>query len=377
MSFRRNTISLKVASEIVLRIYLTIGFVALIGLIALAATSTDGMIKRLGGARWNRLHKLVYPIAILGIIHFLMQTKLDISESVMVAGFLFWLLGYRLRHRYVGAVGYVSQIALTIIASALTAFAEAAWYGATTGVMWQRVLAANLDWDIWSLTFRPAHWVLIVGLAVTLASFLWSLRPQRRKGAQDFGESAFGRHPGPVRQLMPHPGELPLGVAARVVLSALGRLRQRDLAVEMPDQPRHAVRLHGGQQRIELARRERAHFVERARASIASKRASMRRRSSGRSGARNTFTALDGIEQRRQPLACHSESGRPVASSTSRARAIRVRSPGLSAALAGSRRASSACSAAGPSASIRARTAARISAGTGGTADSPCVSALK
>ena len=95
----------KVASEIVLRIYLTIGFVALIGLIALAATSTDGMIKRLGGARWNRLHKLVYPIAILGSIHFLMQTKLDISESAMVVGFLFWLLGYRLWHRYVGAVG--------------------------------------------------------------------------------------------------------------------------------------------------------------------------------------------------------------------------------------------------------------------------------
>ena len=68
-------------SEIVLRIYLTIGFVALIGLIALAATSTDGMIKRLGGARWNRLHKLVYAIAILGIIHFLMQTKLDIIRS--------------------------------------------------------------------------------------------------------------------------------------------------------------------------------------------------------------------------------------------------------------------------------------------------------
>src|SRR6185369_4959049 len=71
----------KVASEIVFRIYLTIGFVALTGLIALAATSTDGMIKRLGGARWNALHKLVYPIAILGGIHFLMQTKLDISES--------------------------------------------------------------------------------------------------------------------------------------------------------------------------------------------------------------------------------------------------------------------------------------------------------
>ena len=94
----------KVASEIVFRFYLTLGFVALIGLIALATTSTDGMIKRLGGARWNKLHKLVYAIAILGIIHFLMQTKLDISESVMVAGFLFWLLGYRLIHRYMGEV---------------------------------------------------------------------------------------------------------------------------------------------------------------------------------------------------------------------------------------------------------------------------------
>ena len=170
---------IKVVSEIVLRIYLTIGFVALIGLAALAATSTDGMIKRLGGARWNRLHKLVYAIAILGGIHFLMQTKLDISESVMVVGFLFWLLGYRLAHRYVGAVGTISQIVLTIIASALTAFTEAAWYGVTTGVMWWRVFAANLNVDIWELAFRPAQWVLIVGLTMTLASFLWSFRAQR------------------------------------------------------------------------------------------------------------------------------------------------------------------------------------------------------
>jgi sulfoxide reductase heme-binding subunit YedZ len=183
---------LKVASEILLRVYLTIGFVALIGLTALAATSTDGMIKRLGGARWNRLHKLIYPISILGIIHFMMQTKLDISESVMVGGFLIWLLGYRLWHRYVGAVGYVSQIILTIIASALTALAESAWYGTTTGVMWTRVLYANLHWDIWSLTFRPSHWVLIVGLTVTLASFLWSLKPQRPKARSTSARAPSG-----------------------------------------------------------------------------------------------------------------------------------------------------------------------------------------
>src|SRR4051812_25585449 len=91
----------KVASEIVFRIYLTIGFVALLGLIALAATSTDAMIRRLG-PRWNTLHTVIYGIAILGIIHFMMQTKLDITEAVMVGGFLIWLLGYRLMHRFIG-----------------------------------------------------------------------------------------------------------------------------------------------------------------------------------------------------------------------------------------------------------------------------------
>jgi methionine sulfoxide reductase heme-binding subunit len=166
----------KVVSEIALRFYLTIGFVALLGLIALAVTSTDGMVRRLGGERWNRLHKLVYPIAILGIIHFLMQTKLDISESVMVGGFLIWLLGYRLLQRYAGGVGYLWQVALALLASALTAAAETLWYGATTGVMWWRVFSANFSWD---MAPRPAHWVLIVGLAVPLLALLWSLRPQR------------------------------------------------------------------------------------------------------------------------------------------------------------------------------------------------------
>jgi sulfoxide reductase heme-binding subunit YedZ len=166
----------KVSSEIVLRIYLTIGFIALIGLIVLAATSTDGMIRRIGSQRWNRLHRIVYAIAILGIIHFLMQTKLDISDSVMVAGFLFWLFGYRLLHRHVGEVTPARSIALTVVASALTAVAEAAWYGATTGVMWWRVFSVNLDYQ---MVPRPAHWVLIVGLAVTLAAFAWSFRSQR------------------------------------------------------------------------------------------------------------------------------------------------------------------------------------------------------
>jgi sulfoxide reductase heme-binding subunit YedZ len=180
---------LKIVSEIALRFYLTIGFVALIGLIALAATSTDGMIRRLGGERWNKLHKIVYAIAVLGIIHFMLQTKIDITESVMAAGFVFWLLGYRLMHRYIGNVTVVWLLVLTVVASALTAVAEAGWYGATTGVMWWRVFSVNFDWD---MAPRPSHWVLIAGLAVTLASFAWSFRPQRPKARKTSARAPSG-----------------------------------------------------------------------------------------------------------------------------------------------------------------------------------------
>ena len=175
----------KVASEIVLRFYLTIGFVAFAGLIALGITSTDRMVQRLGARRWNALHVLAYPIAILAIIHFLLQTKLDISESVMVAGFLVWLLGYRLMHRVMKDVRPWHLLPLTVAAALLTAAGEAAWYGFGTGVNPWRVLSANLH-PIMGL--RPAGWVLIVGLVVAIAAqiraFKTTLQPRARSRSQ-------------------------------------------------------------------------------------------------------------------------------------------------------------------------------------------------
>src|SRR5258708_690251 len=81
----------KVASEIVLRIYLTIGALVLASLIALASTSTDAAISPLGSARWHRLHRLVYLIAPLAALHFFIQSKLNIYQPVLMAGFLMWL----------------------------------------------------------------------------------------------------------------------------------------------------------------------------------------------------------------------------------------------------------------------------------------------
>ena len=58
-----------VVSEIVLRIYLTIGFTAWLGLMLLALTSNDYMVRQLGGMRWRNLHRLVYPITVFGCVH--------------------------------------------------------------------------------------------------------------------------------------------------------------------------------------------------------------------------------------------------------------------------------------------------------------------
>jgi sulfoxide reductase heme-binding subunit YedZ len=156
-----------VATEIVKRIYLLIGFTALLGLVALGATSTDGMVKRLGAIRWNRLHKLVYVITALGILHYYMQSKVDVSQPVLMTGFFFWLMGYRLMAARGIKEGLVPLLVLSVAAALLTAAAEAAWYGIATGIGAWRPLLANLDF---SYSIRPAWWVLAAGLAVSIAA---------------------------------------------------------------------------------------------------------------------------------------------------------------------------------------------------------------
>ena len=84
-----------VASEILRRLYLTIGFATLLLLAALAATSTDGMIRRLGGRSWRNLHRLVYAIGVLALVHYFMQSKLNVAEPVAAAGLFLWLMSYR------------------------------------------------------------------------------------------------------------------------------------------------------------------------------------------------------------------------------------------------------------------------------------------
>ena len=81
--------------DVTKRPYILVGSLALLLMVPLALTSTKKMIARVGGKRWNRLHKLIYVSAILGVIHFWMSVKLDISRPLLFAAGFALLLGYR------------------------------------------------------------------------------------------------------------------------------------------------------------------------------------------------------------------------------------------------------------------------------------------
>ena len=88
-----------VFEDIAKRPYITVGFTALVLLVPLAATSTK-RIQRAMGRKWVKLHRLVYPITILGVVHFWWQVKLDIAEPLLYAALLAVLLGVRVHHAW-------------------------------------------------------------------------------------------------------------------------------------------------------------------------------------------------------------------------------------------------------------------------------------
>ena len=84
-----------IIEDVAKRPYITVGFTGWLLLIPLAVTSTSGMMKRLG-RNWQRLHRLVYLIGVLGVLHYLWLVKADLTEPLLYAGLLGVLLGYRL-----------------------------------------------------------------------------------------------------------------------------------------------------------------------------------------------------------------------------------------------------------------------------------------
>jgi methionine sulfoxide reductase heme-binding subunit len=78
------------------RPFITVGFTAFVSMLPLAATSTAGMIRRLGGRRWNQVHRLVYLTAVLGVVHYWWLVKADTRRPLTYGAVVASLLVFRL-----------------------------------------------------------------------------------------------------------------------------------------------------------------------------------------------------------------------------------------------------------------------------------------
>ncbi len=88
-----------IAKDILKRPFITAGFIAFMLLIPLAATSNNAMVRRLGGKHWLALHRSVYPIAIIGVVHYTWMVKLDVAQPLVYAAIAAVLLGLRVLWR--------------------------------------------------------------------------------------------------------------------------------------------------------------------------------------------------------------------------------------------------------------------------------------
>jgi sulfoxide reductase heme-binding subunit YedZ len=156
---------LVVVHEIAVRIYLTIGFVTLLVVCVLGLTSSDWWMKRLG-RDWRRLHQAIFVVGVLGILHFFMQSKANVSEAVLMAGYLLWLSIWR-TFPITSRATFPALFLLALSCGVGAALIEFAWYALATGVPAMRVLQPNMHL---SHGVRPAVWVVFTGLIVaTLA----------------------------------------------------------------------------------------------------------------------------------------------------------------------------------------------------------------
>lgn len=89
-----------IAGDVIQRPFIAVGMLAFFLLIPLAITSTNGWVKRLGGKNWAKIHKLTYPIAILGVVHFWMIVKSDVFYPAIFGTVLLLLLGWRVSNYF-------------------------------------------------------------------------------------------------------------------------------------------------------------------------------------------------------------------------------------------------------------------------------------
>jgi sulfoxide reductase heme-binding subunit YedZ len=165
-----------VAPEIVTRISLIIGVIALAGLIVLGVTSLDAAFAKLGAENWRRLQRTSYLFTGLAVLHFLLSPSIY-ADQYLMSGLYAWLMGWRGLNARGHGRNTKALLLLTLAATLFTAFFEAAWIWAYYGYDPSFSLRNNFDV---STEIAAAPKVLAAGILVALAAYLVrSFRPRR------------------------------------------------------------------------------------------------------------------------------------------------------------------------------------------------------
>jgi sulfoxide reductase heme-binding subunit YedZ len=167
-----------IARELVLRMFLTVGLIGTLIMVALGVTSNDWGIRKLGAKSWNRLHAFTYLATALSLLHFFMESKLDVSQAVLLAGLFLLAMAFRVARKQLTA-SFLPLAIAAVVCGVLTALIEALSYAVSTTVNVQRVLLANFDF---SYQIRPAWWVFATGIVIALLSVFraWTMpKPAR------------------------------------------------------------------------------------------------------------------------------------------------------------------------------------------------------
>jgi sulfoxide reductase heme-binding subunit YedZ len=158
----------ELGTELLARPSLWIALLATLGLTVLAATSLDSAMRRLGPL-WKRLHRAVYALTLLAVVHFLMSPGSLQGAPFLMAGVFFWLMGWRLVDRS-GAGTRSTALALLGAASvAFTLVLEPLWLATyqheRTALSPLQAVLANFDFEMWAyLGVPPFAWLLLLTL---------------------------------------------------------------------------------------------------------------------------------------------------------------------------------------------------------------------
>jgi methionine sulfoxide reductase heme-binding subunit len=158
-----------ILNEVATQLSLLLATLSTIGLIALAVTSTDGSIRRMGAANWQRLHNLTYIISALALLHVVLARG-TYTEQYSLAGIFVWLMVWRLLARRGRATNPIALALLTVGCAVFTALLEAGFLFVRRGYELSWTLGNNFNPAMLDVFVPPAWQVLAFGAVIALAA---------------------------------------------------------------------------------------------------------------------------------------------------------------------------------------------------------------